>query len=218
MKIRKRNGASFISVLIFMVVAATVIGELFLLLEWSHLSTIDIQNNSRTIRNLESQIEYGKYWLAANELSKLPKPFVLDLQKRAYYLRLDSSKAIRFTSNANAKNLWIYNLSFDVQNANDPNNPPKIFNTEDKDLKSSDLREYYIEKFVATMSDDVASAEPDSEPKPKLKYHAYLLRAAADLKDGRVIVESIVSRDTKPNASKSDPAKIHEIMRQEIWY
>ena len=214
MKIRKRNGASFISVLIFMVVAATVIGELFLLLEWSHLSTIDIQNNSRTIRNLESQIEYGKYWLATNNTNDLPKPFELDMKEDNHELRLDRSKAISFTSNANAKNLVIYNLSFDVQNADDAT----VVNIEAENFTSSDLREYYIEKFVATMSDDVASAEPDSEPKPKLKYHAYLLRAAADLKDGRVIVESIVSRDTKPNASKSDPAKIHEIMRQEIWY
>ena len=212
MKIRKRNGASFISVLIFMVVAATVIGELFLLLEWSHLSTIDIQNNSRTIRNLESQIEYGKYWLAINNTNDLPKPFELDMKEDNHELRLDSSKAISFTSNANAKNLVIYNLSFDVQNADDAT----VVNIEAENFTSSDLREYYIEKFVATMSDDVASAEPDSEP--KLKYHAYLLRAAADLKYGRVIVESIVSRDTKPNASKSDPAKIHEIMRQEIWY
>ncbi len=209
MKIRKRNGVSFISVLIFMVVAATVIGELFLLLEWSHLSTIDIQSNSRTIRNLESQIEYGKYWLATHNTNEkdFPKPFELDMKEGNHELRLDSSKATSFT------NLWIYNLSFDVKHADDA----VVVNTEGK--TSSDLREYYIEKFVATMSDDLVSAEPaSSEPTLKLKYHAYLLRAAAELKDGRVMLESIVSRDTTPNASTSNPAKIRELMRQEIWY
>ena len=183
-----------------MLIGATIIGELFMLLSWTHNSVIDEHDIFRTVQNLENKIEIGKNWLATS--SKLPGEFTLDFSDSNVKLSFDmtkhASKDRDIRSDYNG-DLYIYNLNFEIQNAGSIS-----------DTEAQKNRQYYIEKFVAPMSKDIYG-------------EVYLMRAAytgnnPNSAEHRVIVESIVSRDKYNPSNPSDPANIHEIMRQEIWY
>lgn len=192
--LKKHIGASLISSLIFMLIAATVIGELFMLISWSHFSTIDSASNAKVLRELDSKIEIGKNWLSKQTV--LPHSFDVHVDTSLSF-DMDSQSSHDKEIHNDAEGLYIYNLNNYLDGL-----PSVKIPTAPSITDIVGRRKYYLEKFVAPMSPDI-----------------YLLRATTPLiemdkvtnsADHRVIVESIVKKDSS--------SKITEIMRQEIWY
>lgn len=171
--LKKHIGASLISSLIFMLIAATVIGELFMLISWSHFSTIDSASNAKILRELDYKIEQGKNYLVTN-----PAPVTIVKTSPRLSFDMERHEVVN-----NVTGLYIYDLDYTLTPSDISSlNSDAIINT--NDFTTAQKRQYQIEKFIAPMPSGYC-----------------LLRAAysgdnPESADHRVIVESIVKKDS----------------------